>query len=125
MLCLPPAIRICPGGVYAVKLQLGHRRRPDGQTTLVLLILLEVLVVRRQWQPTPIFLPGNSQGRRNLVGCSTWGGTESDKIDFTFTFHFHALKKMATHPTVLAGRIPGRGESGGLPSIGSHRVGHD
>ena len=36
MLCLPPAIRICPGGVYAVKLQLGHRRRPDGQTTLVL-----------------------------------------------------------------------------------------
>ena len=36
ILCLPPAIRICPGGVYAVKLQLGHRRRPDGQTTLVL-----------------------------------------------------------------------------------------
>ena len=36
ILCLPPAIRICPGGVYAVKLQLGHRRRPDGQTTLAL-----------------------------------------------------------------------------------------
>ena len=46
--------------------------------------------------------------------------------DFTFTFHFHALEKeMATHSSVLAWRIPGRGEPGGLPSIGSHRVGHD
>ena len=46
--------------------------------------------------------------------------------DFTFTFHFHALEKeMATHSSVLAWRIPGMGEPGGLPSIGSHRVGHD
>ena len=46
--------------------------------------------------------------------------------DFTFTFHFHALEKeMATHSSVLAWRIPGTGEPGGLPSIGSHRVGHD
>ena len=46
--------------------------------------------------------------------------------DFTFTFHFHALKKeMATHSSVLAWRIPGTGEPGGLPSMGSHRVGHD
>ena len=46
--------------------------------------------------------------------------------DFTFTFHFHALEKeMATHSTVLAWRIPGTGEPGGLPSMGSHRVGHD
>ena len=46
--------------------------------------------------------------------------------DFTFTFHFHALEKaMATHSSVLAWRIPGRGEPGGLPSMGSHRVGHD
>jgi len=46
--------------------------------------------------------------------------------DFTFTFHFHALEKeMATHSSVLAWRIPGTGESGGLPSMGSHRVGHD
>ena len=44
--------------------------------------------------------------------------------DFTFTFHFHALEKeVATH--VLAWRIPGTGESGGLPSVGSHRVGND
>ena len=46
--------------------------------------------------------------------------------DFTFTFHCHALEKeMATHSSVLAWRIPGKGEPGGLPSMGSHRVGHD
>ena len=46
--------------------------------------------------------------------------------DFTFTFHFPALEKeMATHSSVLAWRIPGTGEPGGLLSMGSHRVGHD
>ena len=46
--------------------------------------------------------------------------------DFTFTFHFHALEKaMATHSSVLAWRIPGTGEPGGLPSMGSHRVRHE
>ena len=45
--------------------------------------------------------------------------------DFPFTFHFHALEKeMATHCSVLAWRIPGTAESGGLPSMGSHRVRH-
>ena len=44
----------------------------------------------------------------------------------TFTFHFHALEKeMATHSSVLAWRIPGTGPPGGLPSMGSHTVGHD
>ena len=46
--------------------------------------------------------------------------------DFTFTFHFQALEKeMATHSSVLAWRIPGTAVPGGLPSMGSHRVGHD
>ena len=46
--------------------------------------------------------------------------------DFTLTLHFHALEKeMATHSSVLAWRIPGTGELGGLPSMESHRVGHD
>ena len=46
--------------------------------------------------------------------------------DFPFTFHFHALEKeMATYSNVLAWRIPGMGEPGGLPSMGLHRVGHD
>ena len=54
------------------------------------------------------------------------GVTESQTrlSDFTFTFHFHALEKeMAIHSRVLAWRIPGTGEPGGLPSMGSHRVG--
>ena len=56
------------------------------------------------------------------------GVAESQTLlsDFTFTFHFHALEKeMATHSSVLAWRIPGTGEPGGLPSVPSHRFGHD
>ena len=46
--------------------------------------------------------------------------------DFPFTFHFHTLEKeMATHSSVLAWRVPGTGEPGGLPTMRSHRVGHD
>ena len=52
--------------------------------------------------------------------------TQTRLSDFTFTFPFHALEKeMATHSSVLVWRIPGTGEPGGLPSVGSHRVGHD
>ena len=52
--------------------------------------------------------------------------SQTQLSDFTFTFHFHALEKeMATHSSVLAWRIPGTGEPGGLPSMGLHRVGHD
>ena len=77
---------------------------------------------RRQWHPTPILFPGKSHGQRSLVGCSPWGLEESDTTE---RLHFHALKEMATHSSVLAWRIPGTGEPGGLPSMGSHRVGHD
>ena len=82
---------------------------------------------RRQWQPTPVLLPGKSHGRRSLVGC-VHGVTKSTArlSNFTFTFHFHALEKeMATHSSVLAWRIPGMGEPSGLPSVGLHRVEHD
>ena len=76
---------------------------------------------RRQWQPTPVLLPGKSHERRSLVGYK-WGHEELDmteQLHFTFTFHFHALgKEMATHSSVLARRIPGTGESGGLLSMG-------
>ena len=61
-----------------------------------------------------------------------WGRKESDTTEqlhfhfSLFTFHFHALEKeMATHSSILAWRIPGTEEPGGLPSMGSHRVGHD
>ena len=53
-------------------------------------------------------------------------GSRAQLSDFTVTFHFHLLEEeMATHSSVLAWRIPGTGEPGGLPCMGSHRVGHD
>ena len=69
----------------------------------------------------------------NLMDGGAWwaavhGVTKSRTrlSNFTFNFHFHVLEKeMATHSSVLAWRIPGTGEPGGLPSMGSHRVGHD
>ena len=61
-------------------------------------------------------------GRLKCMGLQRVGHDS----DFTFTFHFHALEKeMATHSSVLAWRTPGMGEAGGLPSMGSYRVGHD
>ena len=61
------------------------------------------------------------------MGCSPWGREE---LDTTERLHFHFSlscigEGMATHSSVLAWRIPGTGEPGGLPSMGSHRVGHD
>ena len=61
--------------------------------------------------------------------CAAVHGVEKSQTrlsDFTFTFHFHALEEeMETHSSVLAWRIPGTAEPGGLPSMGSHSVGHD
>ena len=84
-------------------------------------------IERRQWHPTPVLLPGKSHGWRSLVGCSPWGHEESDTTErLHFHFHLHVLEKeMATHSRVLAWRILGTGEPGGLPSMVSHRVGHD
>ena len=63
--------------------------------------------------------PGRLQSMGSLEGRTRLSG-------FTFTFHFHALEKeMATDSSVLAWRIPGTGEPGGLPSMALHRVGHD
>ena len=70
-------------------------------------------------------IPGTEEPSRSL---QSMGVTKSlaRLSDFTFTFHFHALEKeMATHSSVLAWRIPGMGEPGGLPSVGSHRVGRN
>ena len=80
---------------------------------------------RRQWHPTPALLPGKSHGQKSLVGYSSWGREESDTTE-QLHFYFHALEKeMATHSSVLAWRIPGMGEPGGLLSMGLHRVRHD
>ena len=65
---------------------------------------------------------------KHSVSFSSFSGSDSQTrlSDFTFTFHFHALEKeIATHSSVLVWRIPGTGEPSGLPSMGSHRVGHD
>ena len=76
---------------------------------------------RRQWHPTPVLLPGKSHD-----GGAWWaavhGVTKSQTrlSDSTFTFHFHALEKeMATHSSVFAWRIPGKGEPGAVLSMGS------
>ena len=89
--------------------------------------MTEWLNRRRQWHPTPVLLPGKSHGWRSLVGCSPWGCQSRTWLsNFTFTFHLHALEKeMATHSSVLAWRIPGTGEPGGLPSVGLHGVRRD
>ena len=78
-----------------------------------------------QWQPTPVLLPGKSNGWRSLVVHGV-ANSRTRLSDFTFTFHFHALEKeMATHSSVLAWRIPGTGKPGGLPFTGLQRVGHN
>ena len=82
---------------------------------------------RSQWHPTPVLLPGKSHGWRSLEGCSPWDHWQSDT---TQRLHFHFSlssleKEMATHSSILAWRIPGTGEPGELPSLGSQRVGHN
>ena len=67
--------------------------------------------------------PGDRERQKSLACCSPWGLKDSD---MTERLHFHILEKeMATPSSVLAWRIPGMGEPGGLPSMGSHRVGHN
>ena len=85
-----------------------------------------LVIWRRKRQPTPVFLPGESCGRRSLVGCCPWGCTESDTTEATLHARMHALEKeMATHSSVLAWRIPGTEQPGGLKPMGSQRVRHD
>ena len=78
---------------------------------------------RRERLPTPVFwgFPYGSAGKESACNAKS----QTRLSAFTFTFHFHALKEMATHSSVLAWRILGTVEPGGLPSMGSHRVGHD
>ena len=70
---------------------------------------------------------GNPMDRGALLAAVHGVAKSQTQLNnFTFTFHFHALEKeMATHSSVLAWRTPGVGESGGLPSMRLHRVGHD
>ena len=137
-----PGYRSCPGGGHGTPLQCSclenptdrgawwatvhvvakSRTRLNGFTFTVFHF---TWLIARHWHPIPVLLPRKSHGRRSLVGCSPWGCEELDTTErlSDFTFHFHALEKeMATHSSVLAWRIPGTGELGGLPSMGLHRV---
>ena len=71
--------------------------------------------------------PAVGDGQGGLACCSSWSCKELDTTErLPFHFSLHALEKeMATHSSVLAWRILGTGEPGGLPSMGLHRVGHD
>ena len=82
---------------------------------------------RRQWHPTPVLLPGKSMDRGAWKAAVHGVAKSLTRLsDFNFSFHFHALgKEMATHSSVLAWRIPGTGEPGGLLSMRSHRRGQD
>ena len=81
---------------------------------------------RRQWQPTPVLLPGESQGQRSLVGCSPWGREESDTTEqLHFHFSLSCIGEGNSNPLQCSCLDnPRGGEPGGLPSMGLHRVRH-
>ena len=82
---------------------------------------------RRQWHPTPGLLPGKSHGQRSLVGCSPWGHWGSDTTErLHFHFSLSCTGEGNGNPLHCSSwRIPGTEEPGGLPSMGSHRIGHE
>ena len=89
--------------------------------------MLSIKTQRRQWHPTPVLLPGKSHGQRNLVGCSPWGRKE---LDMTERLHFHfslsCIGEGNDNPLQCSClENPRDWEPGGLPSMVSHRVGHD
>ena len=96
---------------------------------LVSIILMELHACPGEGNGTPLQYSCLENPMDRGAWCAAVHGVTRSRTrlsDFTFTFHFHALEKeMATHSTVLAWRIPGTGKPGGLPSMGSHRVGHD
>ena len=97
------------------------------RTNKNILILVMISFWRRQWQHTPVLLPGKFHGRRSLVGCSPWGRWESDTTE---RLHFHyslsCIGEGNGNPLQCSClENPRDGEPGGLPSMGSHRVGHD
>ena len=90
-------------------------------------VCARVTFPRWRWHPTPVLLPGKSHGRRSLEGCGPWGCWG---LDTTERLHFHlslsCIGEGNGNPLqCFVWRIPGTGEPGGLPSMGSHRVRHD
>ena len=92
-----------------------------------LIAFLSGLMWRRQWHPLQYScLENPMNGGAWKAAVHGVAGSRTRLSNFAFTFHLHALEKeMSTHSSVLAWRIPGTREPGGLPSMGSHGVGHD
>ena len=96
-----------PGRLQSMGLlRVGHNRATS-------LSLFTFMHWRRKWQPTPVFLPGESQGRRSLVGCRLWGRTESDtlkrlssssssRVGWSLDWEDPLEEGMATHSSILA-----------------------
>ena len=82
---------------------------------------------RRRWHPTPVLLPGKSHGRRSLVGCHPWGHKESDTTEqLDFHFSLSCIGEGNGSPLQCSClENPRDGGAWWLPSMGSHRVGHD
>ena len=117
---------------------LGEKQKINIQDSPKAIVSYFLKIHAFKWSILPLFPKFNGTPLRysclkNPMGGGAWwaavhgvAGGQTRLSDFTFTFHFHALEKeMATYPSILAWRIPGTGEPGGLPSMGSHRVGHD
>ena len=105
----------------------------EGQTQLSAFTLtFHFPALEKEMAPTPVFLPGESQGWRSLVGYSPWGRKDSDMTEQLYLLHFICLtleyireKAMAPHSSTRAWKIPWMEEPGGLQSVGSLRVRHD
>ena len=96
-----------PGGLQAMGLL---RVRHNWVTSLSLSTFMHW---RGKWQPTPVFLPGESQGRGSLVGCSPWGRTELDTTEATWQTWQQANCKASVYNAGDPGLIPGSGSSPG------------
>ena len=93
---------------------------------LSFLLPVVVSLRRRRWHPTPVLLPGKSHGHRSLVDCSPWGCTEDTTEWLHLHFSLSCIGKGNGNPLQCSClENPRDGEPGGLPSMGSHKVGHN
>ena len=104
-----------------------HQGKNLHQQKDYILLKVQMMVLRRQWHPTPVLMPGKSHGQRSLVGYSPWGCKE---LDTTEALHFHfslsCIGEGNGNPLQYSClENPRVGEPGGLPSMGLYRVGHD